>query len=80
MSLRVEVPARRIRPIEFECLSCQATAAYSAPSEAVARDLARGDGWHVVTFVRPDTETGRPRNQYITFCPNCAKRENRSSR
>lgn len=80
MSVRIEIPAPRVRTMELECLSCQKRAAYSAPSEAVARDLARAEGWHVVTFVRPDTETGRPKNQYVTFCPDCAKPENRSSR
>ena len=59
-------------PVRVQCLSCEREDEYSTDSEAAARELARGQGWHVVTFVREDQKNRRTKTLFITFCPACA--------
>lgn len=68
------------QPHEFKitCLSCEAEETFEAGSEKDAREKARQAGWHVVSFVREDTATGKKNRIFITFCPTCASREESS--
>lgn len=59
-------------PVRVQCLSCEREDEYPTDSEAAARELARAQGWHVVTFVRNDQANRRTKTLFITFCPSCA--------
>lgn len=60
---------------KITCLSCDAEVTFEAGSERDAREKAREAGWHVVSFVREETATGKKRRIFITFCPTCASPE-----
>lgn len=55
----------------LECLSCAWQDRFQGQTSAVARQLARNQGWHVVTFVR--YVAGLNHELFVTFCPNCTR-------
>lgn len=58
---------------KITCLSCNAEETFQAGFEKEARENAREAGWHVVSFVKEETATGRKKRIFITFCPGCAR-------
>lgn len=76
MVIRLPIIAEEPEGKRLQCLSCEREETFSTGSEVAGRELARKQGWHVVTFVRHDPVTRRNKEVFITFCPPCANPAN----